>query len=122
MTDLEASQENSREVVGHLSQLGDYLDQTFTMRRPRLNSLTVWASKDNADPSVKDKTSLPLQINLYLYPLGQSSQITRTVAVSTSGPLYLTFPPQNAPPEQIYLVRLTATQGGIDILGINSDI
>ena len=122
MTDLETSQEGSREVVGRLSQPGTAIEQTFIMRRQRLNSLTVWAAKDASSPAANDQSNLPLQVNLYQYPQEVSALYTTTIAVSASGPLYMTFFPQRWPAGQTYLIRLTAPQGGLDILGTDADV
>jgi hypothetical protein len=123
MTDLETSQENSREVVGRLDQPGSAVEQTFVMRRTRLNSLTIWAGKDPASqPATEEKIPLPLQVELFRYPMETSPIFSEQVGVSSSGPLYIQLPVRQEPAGQTYLVRLSAPQGGLEILGVNADV
>jgi hypothetical protein len=122
MTDLETSQENSREVVGRLDQPGSVIEQTFVMRRTHLNSLTIWAGKDRASQPAEDKTPLPLQVELFSYPLETSPILSEQVGVSSSGPLYFQLPVRQEPAGQPYLIRLNAPQGGLEILGVNTDV
>jgi hypothetical protein len=122
MTDLEVSQEGSREVVGRLTQAEDEIQQTFTMRRPRLNSLTIWAAIDADSPSAQEITGLPLQIDLYHVPQDTGPFFSRQVMVAGSGSYYLGLPADRSPQAQTFLVRFSAPQGGLEILGENSDV
>ncbi len=122
MTDLETSQENSREVVGQLTQPDAAVEQTFVMRRSGLNSLTIWAGTSTDSKTTKDKASLPLQIDLFRYPENNNPILSKQVAVSSSGPLFFNFPAQKDPPGQTYLIELTAPQGGLQVLGVNTDV
>jgi hypothetical protein len=122
MTDLETAQEGCRDVVGRLSQPGAAIEQTFVMRRAGLNSITFWAGKDPDATASKDKAGLPIQFDLYKYQQASAPLYTSKIAVSSSGPYHVSLPVQNDPAGAAYLIRLTAPQGGLIVLGINADV
>ena len=120
MTDLETAQEGSQDVVGHLSQPGAAIEQTFVMRRAELNSLTFWAGKDPDGPA--SKAALPVQFDLYKNQGTTSPLFSTQIAVSSSGPRYVSLPSQKGSAGEDYLIRLSAPQGGLIVLGINADV
>jgi hypothetical protein len=122
MTDLESAQEVSRDVVVNLSQSDAAIEQTFVMRRAGLNSLTIWAGKDPNAPASKDKTTLPLQFDLYQYQQTTAPLFSKQIAVSSSGPQYVSLPAQKDQAGEAYLIRLSAPQGGINVFGLNADV
>jgi len=125
LTDPEASQENTQTVVASADP-GQTVGQTFSMRRPRLNGLTLWV-----DTSPQDGA---LQVELYHTPAGEPPLFTQTIPFSSivNGVLNIRLPPSPSlywasyvsppPAQQAYYILLRPLSGTVQVHGRAEDI
>ncbi|RPI23651.1 MAG: hypothetical protein EHM70_22265, partial [Chloroflexota bacterium] len=114
LTDPETAQDTSRDVIG---RPGEPLGQTFVSRRPRLNGLTVWLGKDNA----QGEGGSGLTVELYAGEAGELDGVEPVaeadLVISKAGPVRIRVEPHGCPPGQADTVLSRASDSSTQVLG-----
>ena len=120
LKDPEASQEQSRAIVGTLEG-GHTLAQSFVSRRGRLNGIWLWLNVSQG----KETNNAELIVQLYHTP-GETTPlatVTRSLrSLPDANPIQFDLPVQPDPPGQAYYLTLIATSGKVDVFGIDEDV
>jgi hypothetical protein len=111
LQDPESSQEFNGDVLATLTP-GHTVGQTLISRRPRFDGISLWLGPDAPETS--------LSVSLFHSPYEATPILTTTVMVS-EGKNQIEFKPLQDPDNQSYYLRLTTTQGKINILGRDED-
>lgn len=119
LTDPEASQEYHGAVIAELHP-GEVAAQTFVARRPRLNGIQLWLRP------LESETSSPghLYLELLRHPGDPQTVVRRRYSLAAAGggfPVTVTWPPQDNPPNQQYVLRLWVEGGRLALYGRAED-
>jgi hypothetical protein len=110
--DPETSQEFNGDIVATLEP-GHSVGQTLISRRPRFDGITLWLGTETPGAI--------LSLTLFHSPSDLVPILTTTVKISETK-TQVDFDPQNDPTNQGYYLRLTTTQGEINIFGRDEDV
>jgi hypothetical protein len=117
LSDPEVSQEYRSHTLGSIAP-GQSAGQTFISRRPHLNTVTLWLKADSDDPQKKVLAEL-FHSPQDRQPLGQVATDFHTL--QSHFPISLRFPAQNDPAGQTYYLRLSTTDGQVQVFGRDED-
>ncbi len=118
--DPEAQQIRASEEVVVLPP-GGFAGQTFTSRRAGLNGIDLWleltpeAQQQGGEALIRLTRSPVSSIFLYEGHFGYAQ-------IAAGAPLRIALPPQPDPPGEAYFLSLTTVQGGLRLLGSQSDV
>ncbi|MGE5223354.1 MAG: hypothetical protein ACM3PY_13025 [Omnitrophica WOR_2 bacterium] len=119
LTDLETSQENTADIVATVNE-SVTLRQDFVMRRPRLNSITLWVAPDPKQPAPGSGIRL-MNIRLYQAPQDTTPLLNTQISIVNNGSIRVDVPVKPGPAGQTYTLVLKSKGGGIQILGRKGD-
>lgn len=112
LPDPENTQDLSSDLVAVVSP-GHSAGQTFVARRPRFTGITLWFGEQN--------TGAPLTVELFSDPPGEQPLYVATIGAG-QGEATIEIPDQPNQPNQPYYLRLSASQGEVQLMGRKEDV
>jgi hypothetical protein len=109
-TDFESAQEHKNDTIGLVSP-GNPIGQSFIALRPGLNGFYFWAG------AVNSTENLPLLVEFFHHPSEPQPIFSQTIPISKFGQVSAVLPVQTNRPGQEYLIRLSTTEGEIQVVG-----
>jgi hypothetical protein len=110
-TDPETSQEININTVAVVSP-DQSVGQTFLSRHPKLNGIDLWLQVENPGNLVK--------IEL-IQNVDDQNPVFQGLFRTSNGKIHVNIPPQDAPPNQPYFIRLSSETDEVKLLGRNED-